>query len=610
MKIALSNLIADRQNPRRVKPERDAHRRLVASIRAHGLLEPLLVRPEEGNKHTFRVIAGGRRLAALKEVHRGEDPTIDCVVKKVDAETASAMSLAENFVREPMHPLDEAEAFARLARDEALGVEAIAGQFGVSKTYVRQRMKLAGLAEVVKGSLRRDDINLSTAEAFAAVPPERQVELWKEVHGKPRDGDQVRNLIRNDWVPITYALFDVNAVDPTAVSEDLFGGRVLMKRSVFFDAQSAALIALREQLLDEGWKEVRIGDREDLQERMLTTDPAPERYDAKSTKALAKIAKQIAKLESIEPKSDEQADRIAARLEALEERDATIASKAEVFYDEPTKARGIVCLMLHADGRLERHYRVPRIAKTSGNESENGIREPKDDALPTSNELSANQATTIHTLRAVAVREAVATNKVIRKRLLVLALHPKVHSLALTVRRQSNEPVKLVGKAAGTSEPALRQQQRERFAAIDPLKDSVVIDDTDAYEIVSRLREKELDALIAVLVMETIIGQSHREVPLISLLAEEMKVSLRDHWTPDAEWLGGYQKAQLAHLIGELRGQAHGSAALNRKKSELVAELAGLFEKAAKNPKEIEEEGVADRVNRWVPGFGAASPSN
>lgn len=136
MKIALSNLVADRQNPRRVKPERDAHRRLVASIRAHGLLEPLLVRPEEGSKHIYRVIAGGRRLAALKEVHRGEDPAIDCVVKKVDAETASAMSLAENFVHEPMHPFDEAEAFARMARDEALGVEALASQFGVSQTSV------------------------------------------------------------------------------------------------------------------------------------------------------------------------------------------------------------------------------------------------------------------------------------------------------------------------------------------------------------------------------------------------------------------------------------------------------------------------------------------
>jgi len=55
----------------------------------------------------------------------------------VDDDTADALALAENFVREPMHPLDEAEAFAKLAREEAKGVESIASEFGVSQPYVR-----------------------------------------------------------------------------------------------------------------------------------------------------------------------------------------------------------------------------------------------------------------------------------------------------------------------------------------------------------------------------------------------------------------------------------------------------------------------------------------
>lgn len=105
--IPLSKLVANRNTPRRVKPERDAHKMLVASIRAHGLLEPLVVRPENGH---FRVIAGDRRLAALRTLHRGEDVPVPCIVRKVDAEEAQGLSLAENFVRERMHPLDEAEA--------------------------------------------------------------------------------------------------------------------------------------------------------------------------------------------------------------------------------------------------------------------------------------------------------------------------------------------------------------------------------------------------------------------------------------------------------------------------------------------------------------------
>ena len=97
--ITLSKLVSDKRNPRRVKPERDAHKRLVASIRAFGLLEPLVVRPAENDAGEYQVIAGQRRLAALREVHRNgkDDPKIACQVRKVDDPTAEAMSLSENF---------------------------------------------------------------------------------------------------------------------------------------------------------------------------------------------------------------------------------------------------------------------------------------------------------------------------------------------------------------------------------------------------------------------------------------------------------------------------------------------------------------------------------
>jgi ParB/RepB/Spo0J family partition protein len=137
--VSLSKLTASRRNPRRVKPERDAHRRLVASIRAHGLLAPLVVQADESNPGNFRIIAGNRRLAALREAYKdaAKSPKVPCILRAVDEETADALALAENFVREPMHPLDEAEAFAKLAQDEAKRVESIAAEFGVSQPYVR-----------------------------------------------------------------------------------------------------------------------------------------------------------------------------------------------------------------------------------------------------------------------------------------------------------------------------------------------------------------------------------------------------------------------------------------------------------------------------------------
>jgi len=137
--VSLSKLNPSKRNPRRVKPQREAHRQMVASIRAHGLLAPLVVRADDNSAGDFKVIAGNRRLAALREVYKdsAKPPKVLCVLRSVDDDTADALALAENFVREAMHTLDEAESFASLAKEEGKGAEAIAAQFGLKVGYIR-----------------------------------------------------------------------------------------------------------------------------------------------------------------------------------------------------------------------------------------------------------------------------------------------------------------------------------------------------------------------------------------------------------------------------------------------------------------------------------------
>jgi len=77
-------------------------------------------------------------------------------------------------------------AFARLHSQEGKGAAAIASEFGVTDRYVRQRMKLATLTEPVKAAYRDRSIDTATAEAFAAVPEDRQQAVWKELGGVPR----------------------------------------------------------------------------------------------------------------------------------------------------------------------------------------------------------------------------------------------------------------------------------------------------------------------------------------------------------------------------------------------------------------------------------------
>jgi ParB family chromosome partitioning protein len=125
LSVPLSRLVPSRRNPRKVKPSRAAHRRLVALIRSQGLLQPLVVRPIEGKPKRYEVVAGERRWKALREIHKDDgDPKVPCVLREVDAVTADAMSLGENFGREPMHPLDEADAFAKLATSDGKDAEA------------------------------------------------------------------------------------------------------------------------------------------------------------------------------------------------------------------------------------------------------------------------------------------------------------------------------------------------------------------------------------------------------------------------------------------------------------------------------------------------------
>ena len=116
LSVPLSRL-ASRRNPRKVKPSREAHHRLVALIRSQGLLQPLVVRPSEVKPKHFEVVAGDRRLRALREIHKGDgDPKIPCVLRDVDAVTADAMSLGENFgvpvIRERIFGQDYARTLA------------------------------------------------------------------------------------------------------------------------------------------------------------------------------------------------------------------------------------------------------------------------------------------------------------------------------------------------------------------------------------------------------------------------------------------------------------------------------------------------------------------
>ncbi len=619
--IPLSKLVpAGRRNPRRVKPERDAHRRLVASIRAHGLLQPLVVRPvtaasgddaPAGRPGAYRVTAGHRRLAALREVHRGDDAVrVPCVVRSADTdEAADAQALAENFAREPMHPLDEATAFAKLARDDGRDAEAIAADFGVAPGYVRQRMKLADLSDAVQSAYRAGEIDTATAEAFAAVPPDRQAAVWAEVGGRPQHAAHVRNMIANGWVDAAHALFDVSQLPDWTVSRDLFGERVLIERAAFLSGQAEALAAERVHLAEDGWAEVVAGCAADVRDRLWSMNEAPHGYDGPTTAKLAKLAERRQELEDRyadldgdnEP-DDAKSDALAAKLEAVDEAERAMTTDAAVHYAEGTKAVGTAFLILDPDGRVRREYRVPR--GRPGQATGHGAGVGPDGAAsaapqpPTSDDLRESQLAATFTHQALAVRQALLADPVARRRVLAVALHDRVRAEALAVRHDANATT-LHADHADSFASAARDELRRCRAELDPLHDRGLVSDAEAYAAVAALPAERLDALVDLLTVECVTAHLQRRTDLVCRLAEELGVDVRRHWRPDAAWLAGYQKAQLVHLTYQLRGPAYGGAAERKRKSELVAEFAQLFADAAAGT--LADGPLAARLNWWLP---------
>ena len=209
--LPLDTLEPSPENVRKTLPDAAACAELQASIAAHGLIGSLVVRPVEGARPRYAVVAGGRRLAALKALAaEGVVPANHPVPCRVDEGgiPAGELSLAENAVRVAMHPADQAEAFGRLAAG-GVSAAALAARFGVSERVVEQRLRLGNAAPALLDAYRAGDLDLDTLQAFAATADTaRQMAVYEELragHFRPQPW-QVRRRLAEGRVPGTSAL--------------------------------------------------------------------------------------------------------------------------------------------------------------------------------------------------------------------------------------------------------------------------------------------------------------------------------------------------------------------------------------------------------------------
>lgn len=163
----------------RSRMDQDALNALAVSIKAQGIMQPILVRPVGGGNH--EIIAGERRWRAARIAGLSSVPVL---VRDVPDQQALAVALIENIQREDLNALEEATGIERLINEFALTHQAVADAIGKSRAAVTNLLRLLELAPPVKTLLGEGRIEMGHARALLALPAVRQVELANEAAAK------------------------------------------------------------------------------------------------------------------------------------------------------------------------------------------------------------------------------------------------------------------------------------------------------------------------------------------------------------------------------------------------------------------------------------------
>ncbi|MGI4813354.1 MAG: ParB/RepB/Spo0J family partition protein [Janthinobacterium lividum] len=173
--LPLGRLRPGKYQPR-TRMDEGALQELASSIRAQGLMQPILVRPIGGGD--YEIIAGERRFRAAALAGLAQVPVL---VKDVADQAAAAMALIENIQREDLNPLEEAQGIQRLLEEFAYTHEQAAEAVGRSRSAVSNLLRLLQLSKPVQTMLLAGDLDMGHARALLAVDAATQITLANRV---------------------------------------------------------------------------------------------------------------------------------------------------------------------------------------------------------------------------------------------------------------------------------------------------------------------------------------------------------------------------------------------------------------------------------------------
>lgn len=581
---------------------------LAASILAHGLLHPLTVAPDTGKNGEpngkFAVIAGGRRLAALKLLLKqkalSKTEPIPCVPIGADG---VEVSLAENIMQAPMHPADQYEAFAQLQADGGLSAEEIGARFGLSARTVKQLLRLGAASPKLMALYRDDEINLDQLMAFCLTDDHAAQERTWESLSYNKEPYYIRRLLTEGQVPLTdrratFVGLEAYVAAGGLVTRDLFtqgdedgfiADAVLLERLV-----AAKLEQVAEAVRGEGWKWVTVSTEFDYRQTagMHRLHPTQRDLSDEEQARLDALECELERLPEDSPDMETEAARIEAEIDAL---------RGEAMFDPENIAHGGAWVSLGHQGeaRIDRGFVLPEdLAITAEDEtSEQGANDTprahildhpaqhRETTEPDSAEVPARLLSDLSAHRTAALRHCLATQPDIAYQAVLHAFALQTFywgdmrrtCLDLTLRQHDLAP-----HADTIDANTAHQATAERHAQ---WTQRLPAEATDLWSFVCNLTAEEKAALLAHCASLT-LDALHRPSESrygkhahADELAAALGLDMTAYWQPTAEaYLSRVTKAQILEAVREAKSEGEADRMATMKKPDMAARAERLLE--------------------------------
>ncbi len=368
--IPFNKLVLSQSNVRRVKAGVSIDD-LAASIARRGLIQSLNVRPvldTEGQETgMFEVPAGGRRFRALellvKQKRLGKTAAVPCVVRDPStAILAEEDSLAENIERAPLHPLDQFRAFQDM-RLKGQSEEDIAAAFFIPVNVVKQRLRLAAVAQSLLDVYAEDGMTLEQLMAFTVSADEaRQVQVWESIRNSwSKEPYQIRRMLTESTVRASdkRAIFvglDAYEAAGGGIMRDLFqadDGGWLQDPALLDRLVSEKLKIIADEVAGEGWKwiEVDVSRPYDVARGLREIAGTPVDLTDEERATFEALNAEYARLEAEYEGADELPDEVDERLGEIETALNAFGQRPAI-YDPADIARAGVFISIDSDGSL------------------------------------------------------------------------------------------------------------------------------------------------------------------------------------------------------------------------------------------------------------------